>query len=147
MTDSIKVNKASASDYGDAIDLLTSQKLPVSDIDKNLSHFFVVKENEKPIGIIGLEIYADNGLLRSMATDPSYRNNGIATALVTQLLGYAKTFGLKDIFLLTETAADFFLKNGFQSLAREDAPAALKKASEFSHLCPSSAILMKKEIV
>lgn len=146
MVNSIKVNKASASDYGNAIELLTSQKLPVTDIDKNLSHFFVVKENEKLIGIIGLEIYADNGLLRSMATDPSYRNNGIATALVTQFLGYAKTLGLKDIFLLTETAIDFFLKKGFQKIKRVEAPVALKQSSEFSHLCPSSAVLMKKEI-
>ncbi len=147
MTDSIKVNKASASDYGDAIDLLTSQKLPVSDIDKNLSHFFAVKEADKLIGIIGLELYSDYGLLRSMVTSPFHRNIGIATLLLAKLLAYAKKLGLKEIFLLTETAAAFFLKRGFQNISREEAPEALKQSSEFSHLCPLSAILMKKEIV
>ncbi|MFM9910039.1 MAG: arsenic resistance N-acetyltransferase ArsN2 [Chitinophagaceae bacterium] len=143
---SINANKASASDHGDAIKLLESQKLPHTDIDKNLTHFFVVREADKLQGLIGLEIYGDSGLLRSMATSPLHRNKGIATLLVTKLLGYAKTLGLKEVFLFTETAAEFFQKRGFQYIRREEAPEDISQSSEFTHLCPSSAILMKKEI-
>ena len=93
-----------------------------------------------------MEQYDEYGLLRSMATDPVFRNNGIASALVAALFNYGKSQGLKEMYLLTETAESYFAKRGFQKISREQAPAAIKQSAEFSHLCPSTAVVMKKEI-
>ena len=93
-----------------------------------------------------MEQYDEYGLLRSMATDPAYRNNGIASSLVATLFNYGKSLGLKEMYLLTETAENYFAKRGFQKINREETPAAIRQSAEFSHLCPSTAVVMKKEI-
>lgn len=143
----VNISKATAGDYDKVTALLSGQRLPAEDIDKTLSHFFVAKEEGAIIAVIGLEIYGTAGLLRSMATDPAHRNKGIASMLVFELIDYAKQKGIKEIFLLTETAETYFAKKGFIKIGREGVPTSITKSSEFSHLCPSSAILMKKEIV
>jgi len=146
MTETISVQAAAPSDYHSVCKLLSKYKLPIEDIDRDLSHFFIVKQHGLPVGVIGMERYGEFGLLRSMATDPAYRNNGIAASLVTQLFKYGKSLGLKEMYLLTETAESYFAKRGFQRIKREETPAAIKQSAEFSHLCPSTAVVMKKEI-
>ena len=146
MTETISIQTAGPSDFEAVCELLSKQKLPTEDINKELSHFFIVKQSGLPVGVIGMEKYGEYGLLRSMATDPAYRNNGIAASLVTQLFKYGKSLGLKEMYLLTETAESYFAKRGFQRIKREETPAAIKQSAEFSHLCPSTAVVMKKEI-
>jgi amino-acid N-acetyltransferase len=146
MTGTIFIDAATPSDYQAVRELLSKHKLPIEDINLELTRFFVVKQHGSLVGVIGMEQYGEYGLLRSMATDPVYRNNGIASSLVAELLKYGKRLGLKEIYLLTETAENYFTKKGFQKINREETPAAIKQSAEFSHLCPSSAVVMKKEI-
>ena len=128
------------------IDLLKAEKLPVDDLPLYLDNFFVAIENEKIIGAIGLEIYGDCGLLRSLVVDRKHRNKNIASALVGQLESHAKAKGLNCMYLLTETAAQYFEKKGYQTLTRDEVPDELKQSSEFSHVCPVSAVVMTKEL-
>lgn len=128
------------------IDLLKAEKLPVDDLPNYLDNFFVAIENEKIIGAIGLEIYGDCGLLRSLVVDRKHRNKNIASALVGQLESHAKAKGLNCMYLLTETAAQYFEKKGYQTLTRDEVPDELKQSSEFSHVCPVSAVVMTKEL-
>jgi arsenate reductase (thioredoxin) len=86
-------------------------------------------------------------LLRSMITNPAYRNKGIAGKLVRQLFQYAQSLKLTEIYLLTETAEKYFANKGFTSVLRDNVPEAIKQSQEFSHTCPSTAIVMKKEIM
>lgn len=147
MSQTIVVQPANQADYFSITELLSCLQLPIEDISKDLRHFFVVKENERIIGTIGMEKYGELGLLRSMATDLQFRNQGIASQLVEELFRHAKKMGIRTMFLLTETAESYFLKKGFEKIKREEAPDAIKQSTEFSHVCPSSAVLMKKEIV
>jgi len=146
MTETISIQTATASDYQTVCDLLSRHKLPVEDINRELTHFFIVKQQDLLVGVIGMEQYGEFGLLRSMATDLAYRNNGIASSLVAALFAHSKKLGLKVMYLLTETAENFFAKKGFQKVNRDETPAAIKQSAEFSHLCPSTAVVMKKEI-
>jgi amino-acid N-acetyltransferase len=57
-----------------------------------------------------------------------------------------KTLGINWLYLLTETASEYFEAKGYERISREDAPAALSASSEFSHVCPVSAIVMKKPL-
>jgi amino-acid N-acetyltransferase len=57
-------------------------------------------------------------------------------------LDEAKKKKLKAIYLLTETARDFFQKKGFTAVHREQVPEEVKASSEFAHVCPTSAVVM-----
>jgi len=128
------------------ISLLQLEKLPVEDLPDSLDHFFVVVKDEKVIGAIGLEQYGPYGLLRSMVVNKEYRNNRIASHLVKELETYAATLGIDCMYLLTETAPVYFERKGYKRIGRESVPAELQVSSEFSHVCPVSAIVMKKDL-
>jgi amino-acid N-acetyltransferase len=133
--------------YRDAIiSLLQSERLPVSDLPPDLRHFLMATDNGMVVGGIGLEIYERNGLLRSLVVKPEYRNKRIAEDLISQLEKLARDQGLHAIYLLTETAPDYFSKKGYAIIPRSDAPESLQQSSEFSHVCPTTAVLMRKKL-
>ncbi|WP_276372362.1 arsenic resistance N-acetyltransferase ArsN2 [Chryseolinea sp. H1M3-3] len=94
------------------------------------------------VGSGGLEMYGDVALLRSVAVRQAERSKNLGSKIVNKLLQHAKESGIKSVFLLTETAHDFFLKKGFTDLSRDEVPIALKTSSEFSFVCPASAKCM-----
>jgi amino-acid N-acetyltransferase len=126
--------------------LLTAEKLPVDDLPATLENFLVAKQNDEVIGVVGLEIYGDYGLLRSLAVSPAFRGQGVAGTLVQQIEVLANSKGLKAICLLTETAPDYFDRKGYTRITRSDVPAEVQQSSEFSHVCPQSAIVMIKNL-
>lgn len=128
------------------ITLLQSLHLPTEDLTGNLENFFVALGANEIIGTVGLEIYGEYGLLRSLAVDPQLQGKGIGHSLVSYIEQYAQNKGLKELYLLTETAKDYFEKKTYQLIARDKAAEAIKQSAEFSHVCPQSAVLMKKTI-
>jgi amino-acid N-acetyltransferase len=141
----IIITKASDSQRALVIALLQSEKLPVVDLPESLSNFFVASNNGQVVGAIGLEQYGNYALLRSMVVSNVFRNKNIASRLVEHLESYGRLLGVSAMYLLTETAPGYFEKKGYQKINREEVPAALQVSSEFSHVCPVSAIVMKKE--
>lgn len=146
MNKQITIAPAWASQRPAIIELLQSEKLPVDDLPASLDEFFVAMNNDVIVAAIGLERYGDGGLLRSLVVDKAYRNLQLASQLVKQLEDAARTAGITYMYLLTETAPDYFEKKGYQKIKREEVPAALQASSEFSHVCPASAIVMKKKL-
>lgn len=128
------------------IELLQGEKLPIEDLPASLDNFFVAMDNTKVVGAIGLELYGDYGLLRSMVVSKDHRNKSIASQLVQELEQYATTIGVNCMYLLTETAQNYFERKGYQKITRDEVPEGLKASSEFSHVCPISAIVMKKSL-
>lgn len=126
--------------------LLASEKLPVADLPATLGDFIVATENDELTGVAGLEVYGEYGLLRSLAISPAYRNKGIAKQLLTQIEAKAAARSLLAIYLLTETAAEYFSHHGYQEITRAEVPGPIQQSSEFSYACPQSAIVMKKTI-
>lgn len=129
------------------IALLQSEKLPVEDLPASLDNFFLARHDDEIAGAIGLEQYESYALLRSMVVSKEYRNNHIASRLVEHLEDYGRSLGINTMYLLTETAPAYFEKKGYQKINRDDVPAPVKASSEFSHVCPVSAIAMKKELL
>jgi len=124
--------------------LLVSQKLPVEDLPASLENFWIVKDQNGIIGVAGLELHLPFGLLRSLAVVPGSRNLGIGDTLVRAIEQQAAKLDLKSIYLLTETAKPYFEKRGYIEIGREQTPEAIKRSSEFSHVCPVSAAVMQK---
>ncbi len=134
-------------EYREAIILLLqSAGLPVEDLTNGLQNFYTALDNGFVVGVVGLETYGRNGLLRSLVVKPEYREMKIAAALVDQVERTGRDLRLANIYLLTETAKDYFTKKGYEQITREGAPESLKQSSEFSHVCPATAVLMQKKL-
>ncbi|MBC7848681.1 MAG: GNAT family N-acetyltransferase [Chitinophagaceae bacterium] len=147
MTEQGLILPASGSDYPAVVELLVAQQLPFEDIDVSLDHFMIVKQNDHLIAVGAIELHQPYALLRSVATHPHHRGKKLATRLIHQLLAEAKGNGVKSVFLLTTTAREFFLNQGFSEIDRNSCPAEIASSTEFQSICPSSAILMQKEIL
>ena len=137
---------AAATEKQAIIDLLSASKLPTKDLPDTLENFFVVTCDSTVIGVAGLEIYGSYGLLRSVAVDTFYRNKNVGASLLSSVEQAAAKKGLKALYLLTETAADYFTRNGYTPVSRDEVPETVKSSSEFSHVCPVSAVVMQKQL-
>jgi N-acetylglutamate synthase-like GNAT family acetyltransferase len=66
----------------------------------------------------------DVGLLRSLAVRHDCRKAGLARVLVEE--ARRRYRGIRSLYLLTTTAADFFAHIGFAIIPREAAPLAIR---------------------
>ena len=63
--------------------LLQGQGLPVSDItDEHLEHFFFIGSDTSPTGLVGLELYGTDALLRSLVVAENARSKGLGSTLI-----------------------------------------------------------------
>lgn len=138
--------EAAGQKRSELIQLLESQKLPFEDLPTGLNNFYAAVEDDQVVGLIGMELYGSYGLLRSMVVHPEFRNRQIAENLVSQIEEKAASAGIVSMFLLTETAENYFSRKGYEKISREEVPADVKSSSEFSHVCPESATVMKKHL-
>jgi len=128
--------------------LLALCGLPHEDITpQQLSHFWVIKEKGEILGSVGLEILGRSALLRSLAVDPRFRKRGFASELTKKAEDYAASFRIKELFLLTMTAENFFRKRGYQKTERNSAPSEIQGTTEFQSLCPDSSVCMVKVLM
>jgi amino-acid N-acetyltransferase len=125
--------------------LLAACGLPVSDLQNGVrGHFFGLHRDGELVGVVGIEIQDEFGLLRSLAVSASYRKSGLGPALVAHAEAWASYSGLKALYLLTTTAVGFFERLGYVEMPRTGAPSAITETAQFSGLCPSSATFMGK---
>jgi amino-acid N-acetyltransferase len=125
--------------------LLAELKLPTSDLSpQGLEHFFGCGPAQLPEGVVGLEIYDEVALLRSLAVATDCRGHGCGKALVAAAERHAWSRGVKELYLLTTTAEQYFERLGYSRTSREGAPEAIRQTQEYSGLCPSSAAFMVK---
>lgn len=127
--------------------LLSANQLPASDLhDGATVRLFGCVSDLHPRGVVGLEIHGEVALLRSLAVADAQRGGGLGAALVAHAERYAAGQGVATVYLLTTTAADFFLRLGYRHVPREDAPAAIAGTTQFSGLCPASSAFMAKAV-
>jgi amino-acid N-acetyltransferase len=142
----MRIIKATEQSRNEMINLLKSNNLPAEDLPKELDEFYTAMDGQRIVGLIGMERYSHYGLLRSMVVHPDYRNKQIAKKLVQLLEQKAASSGIITMYLLTETAEKYFSRNNYQLITRKEVPEPLFRSSEFSHVCPVSATVMKKEL-
>jgi amino-acid N-acetyltransferase len=96
--------------------------------------------------VAAVEFYGSYGLLRSVLVDPSERGRGLGRAIVAAVLDEAMQHGVREIYLLTMTAAEFFAALGFRPIERARVPNDIARSGEFTGLCPASAQCMMKSL-
>jgi amino-acid N-acetyltransferase len=130
-----------------AVALLQAQGLPASDItDEHLEHFFFVGSDGSPAGLVGLELYGVDALLRSLVVAENARGKGLGSTLIDHAQQYAASKGVRSIYLLTTTAEGFFRRLGYERIERSNAPPSIERTLEFAGLCPASSAFMSKQI-
>ncbi len=126
------------------VGLLEKVGLPWTDVHEHLFNFIIGLDRNRVVAVVGLEVYGTEGLLRSLAVDPGYRDRGIGQVLYEKVLRLAHERGVKRIHLLTDTAQGYFSKRGFEMGDRTAAPPGIRDTREFTQLCPASAVYMVK---
>lgn len=147
------IRPASAADLGPVSSLLAQAHLAPNGIDAQFGpQVAVVVETASGtvIGAAGIEIYGTAGdavgLLRSAVVDEKWRGHGVGAALTHELLAWAEHEALRAVYLLTETAADYWPRFGFERTARDEAPAAIMASHEWKQGCPASAVAMRRAL-
>jgi len=127
--------------------LLVANELPVGDLDDPTNELIGAFDGEDLLGVVGLQRCDGVGLLRSLAVAEARRANGIGRLLCEHVVATARAHGYTDLYLLTTGAADYFARQGFSDVGREDVPAAIRMTAQFAGLCPASARVMRRRIV
>ncbi len=93
----------------------------------------VMRVPEGIIGCVSLQVAGDNGFLFGLAVHPERRGTGLGWVLGDGVLRRARSLGLRRIYLLTNTAADFFgAKLGFSPIEPATVDAAIRESPNFS---------------
>ena len=143
----MRIAPAEADDLEIIRGLLAANHLPTDDLASSTIGFIVARDDRAIDGVVGIERFGDVGLLRSLAVRESARGGGLGTRLVASLEAHATAEGLRELVLLTQTAAPLFARLGYGVIARDAAPGAVRRSAEFRSLCPASATCMSKRLV
>ncbi|HEY0847649.1 MAG TPA: arsenic resistance N-acetyltransferase ArsN2 [Noviherbaspirillum sp.] len=131
----------------DAATLLERCGLPVADLAHCPSlRLFGVFDGPVLQAMVGLEAYPPVALLRSLAVVPERRDAGLGKRLVEFMENHARAEGIEALYLLTTTAAPFFTRLGYDTIARDTAPDAIRTTAQFAGLCPASSTFMVKHL-
>ena len=123
--------------------LLLESNLPTAGVDDHWKTFLIARDGDAMVGCGGAEAYQVAALIRSVAVKPEYRSHGIGRRLVRQLLDRLASRGLREFYLLTTTAEEYFKKRGFKPIDRDEVHPQLLSSREFQDACPASAVCMR----
>ena len=145
---SLNIQPFAESDRDDIMRLQSEAKLPTEDGKmETLINFLVAREeNGTTIGVVGVELYQDPGLLRSLVVHPSCSGRELGKQLTNEVEAYARGKGVKALFLLTMAAANFFPRLGYQVTQRFNVPQLIAETLEFKSACHASAVCLHKNL-
>lgn len=143
----VRLGRAMPDHWSQLQELLARSGLDSGGLKPWLMNTFIALVADKVVGVAAYEMYEDAGLLRSVAVDYGLRGRRLGTRLVSCVERAARERGMKSLFLLTETADDFFAKLGYVKTTREALPAAASGSEILRRICPASARVMFKDLV
>lgn len=136
------VIEATQSDIKNIKDLLQSVALPIEDVSLQKQKFWVVKKGETLMGVVALEYYPPNAILRSFAVKEEFRDQGLGSELFSKAIEEATKKNLTDLYLLTTTADKYFRKKGWVEKDKNKVPESIAQSREYNSICPESAVCM-----
>ncbi|WOK05482.1 arsenic resistance N-acetyltransferase ArsN2 [Imperialibacter roseus] len=142
---SIQFRLIKPSELAVATALLEQASLVVSDISEKVKLFGLFSDNSL-LALAGLEVFGNEALLRSVCVPAQEKAKGYGQQIIRTLENDAARNGITDLYLLTTTASKFFERIGYKVADRNTASDAIKNTSEFSDLCPSTAVFMHKTL-
>lgn len=142
----VMLQPARPGDWPEIAALLQAVGLPQAGAVEHLGRFIVARRVGVLIGVAGLEVHGDEGLLRSVVVAALERGSGLGRRLVAAVIAVAREHGLRGLTLLTETAPAYFPQFGFAPIARQAVPEVLRASAEFQGACPESAAALRLDL-
>lgn len=142
----VSIGAPTAAELPDVLALLERCDLPREGLADHVATLLVAREEGAIVGSAALEIYGRYALLRSVAVDAPVRGHGLGQRLTAAALDLARQRGLATVYLLTETAGQFFPRFGFRLIPRASVAPAVQQSPEFATLCPVSALAMALDL-
>ena len=126
--------------------LLERNGLPTNDLESARPEFAVIREKGQVIAAGALQHFGPAALLRSVVVSWDRRGIGLGQAIVCELERRARAAQIRRLVLLTQSAAEFFARQGYRIIEHSTAPENMQASEEFRSLCPSSATCMAKDL-
>jgi len=142
----VSLEPATPTDLDRVERLLAANDLPTADVRADAPRFYLARADDAPVGVGGLELHGDAGLLRSIVVADSHRGRGYGTAICAALEACAEQADVETLYLLTTTATDFFGNRGYAVVDRTAVPERLRSSRQFADVCPDSATCMRKSL-
>ncbi len=134
---------------GDAVRaVLRSVGLPETGAtDADLAPYFLLRNEHGVVGTVALEVMGEDAILRDLAVDPSARGHGLGWILADVVVQWARYRGVRRIYLLTETASDFFAaKLGFRVVDRTTVSLDVAATATFQGSTDSKFVAMRLDL-
>jgi amino-acid N-acetyltransferase len=126
--------------------LLATAGLPLEGAAEALDLGVVAREGDRILAAAAVERFGEAGLLRSVVVAEDRRGTGLGRSIVAAAEQAARGAGIRDLYLLTETAPDWFPRLGYLVVDRADAAAAVGESIEFTTLCRDTGVPMHKAL-
>ena len=138
----LSIEPAVAGDLAAIVQLLGRSGLDADGLEQHLDTTLVARRNSQLVASAGLELYGRQALLRSVVVAPQLQGTGLGRRMTGQILALAQARGITQVYLLTETARDFFARFGFRLMERADVPHKVQSSQEFTMPCAQNAVAM-----
>ncbi len=77
-----------------------------NEMNNPTSVFFVATENDIVVGYIGMSVVVDEGYIFNVAVDEKFRNRGIGSGLISEIVTFGKKYNLCFITLEVRESND-----------------------------------------
>jgi UDP-N-acetylmuramate: L-alanyl-gamma-D-glutamyl-meso-diaminopimelate ligase len=126
---------------------LKKANLPFEGVREHLQGYLIIRDEGGIAGSVGLELYDEVGVLRSLAVKSERRGQGLGWMLADAAVARARRRGVRHLYLLTETASDFFAQHfGFHKVERSEVEPPANQSSEFSSGMCARATCMRLDL-
>jgi amino-acid N-acetyltransferase len=142
----MRIDRATPEDVPAVEGLLAAAGLPLEGAAEALVTGVVARDGSAVVGAAAVEGYGEAGLLRSVVVAADWRGASLGRALVAAAEELARGLGERELYQLTETAADWFRRLGYQAVDRDVARAAVGESIEFTMACASTGVLLRRSI-
>ncbi len=141
----IEIESAKSEDLPAIFALLERSGLPIDGLSDHVATTLVARDGQRIVGSAALELYGMVALLRSVAVEQNIRGQGLGQQLTLAALQLAKEHEISEVYLLTETAGNFFPRFGFRPISRSEVAPAVQASVEWTIACPVTAQAMVSE--
>lgn len=146
MSEPISIESARPSDVESVVALLTEVRLPTHGVRELMENFLVARKSGRVIGCVGMEVYGESCLLRSLAVHPDFQGRGLGAELVKRIIARAQQQGLRQAIVLTLTAERLAAKLGFRRIPREFVDPRVAQSWEFQATACQQAFCMRLDL-
>jgi UDP-N-acetylmuramate: L-alanyl-gamma-D-glutamyl-meso-diaminopimelate ligase len=127
--------------------LLASVELDEPARDDQFPSFYVLSNEVGIVGGVALDVLGDDAVLRALAVNPEFRGAGYGWMLADMAVSQARWRGVRRIYLLTETASDFFAaKFGFRVVDRSTLSKLVAASETFTAPRGANLVAMRLDL-